>query len=109
MNPFGRSNMQRSGSNAGHHHHRQYPSSDDFIDSNFNNKWLQSAGLHHLYSSNPNFQDFGFYGSNNDAASSRSPSFTKYGNVEQVSPNEFSPGLLDLHSFDDTELLTEVR
>ncbi|KAJ0881702.1 putative plus-end-directed kinesin ATPase [Helianthus annuus] len=109
MNPFGRSNMQRSGSNGGHHHHRQYPSSDDFIDSNFNNKWLQSAGLHHLYSSNPNFQDFGFYGSNNDAASSRSPSFTKYGNVEQVSPNEFSPGLLDLHSFDDTELLTEVH
>lgn len=26
---------------------------------------------------------------------------------EQVSPNEYSPGLLDLHSF-DTELLTEV-
>lgn len=26
---------------------------------------------------------------------------------EQVSPNEFSPGLLDLHSF-DTELLPEV-
>ncbi|MFS7982477.1 putative kinesin-like protein [Helianthus anomalus] len=111
MNPFGRSNMQRSGSNGGHHHHRQYPSSDDFTESNFNNKWLQSAGLHHLYSSNPNFQvqDFGFYGSNNDAASSRSSSFTKYGNVEQVSPNEFSPGLLDLHSFDDTELLTEVH
>lgn len=74
-------------------------------------------------------QDFGFYGSNDiegsrvnrgsqrisgvaghvDASTPcpRSSSFTKYGNVEQVSPNEFSPGLLDLHSF-DTELLTEV-
>ncbi|KAI3711611.1 hypothetical protein L1987_70150 [Smallanthus sonchifolius] len=105
--------MQRSGSNQ-----RQYPSSDNFIEANFNNKWLQSAGLHHLYSSNPNLpplQDFGFYGNtggnadaSNPSACSRSSSFTKYGNVEQVSPNELSPGLFDLHSF-DTELLTEVH
>lgn len=68
-------------------------------------------------------QDFGFYGNNDVEGSrinrnsqrnadvltpgSRSSSFTKYGGVEQVSPNEFSPGLLDLHSF-DTELLTDV-
>lgn len=126
--------MQRSGSNGGHQHQRQYSSSDNFIDTNFNNKWLQSAGLHHLYSSNPNLpplQDFGFYGNNDVEGSrinrntqrttgnggntgaltpsgSRSSSFTKYGGVEHVSPNEFSPGLLDLHSF-DTELLTEVH
>lgn len=119
--------MQRSGSNGGHQHQRQYSSSDNFIDTNFNNKWLQSAGLHHLYSSNPNLpplQDFGFYGNNDVEGSrinrnsqrnadvltpgSRSSSFTKYGGVEQVSPNEFSPGLLDLHSF-DTELLTDVH
>ncbi|XP_023760274.1 kinesin-like protein KIN-13B isoform X2 [Lactuca sativa] len=127
MNTGGRVAMQRSGSNGGHQHQRQYSSSDNFIDTNFNNKWLQSAGLHHLYSSNPNLpplQDFGFYGNNDVEGSrinrnsqrnadvltpgSRSSSFTKYGGVEQVSPNEFSPGLLDLHSF-DTELLTDVH
>ncbi|KAM0020751.1 putative plus-end-directed kinesin ATPase [Helianthus debilis subsp. tardiflorus] len=117
MNSFA---MQRSGSN-----NRQYPSSDNFIESNFNNKWLQSAGLHHLYSSNPNLpplQDFGFFGNNwnnqqmgsgaggnVDAVSrSGSSSLTKYGSGEQGSSNELSPGLLDLHSF-DTELLTEVH
>ncbi|KAI3775518.1 hypothetical protein L1987_50097 [Smallanthus sonchifolius] len=135
MNSFGRVGMQRSGSNGGHHHQRQYSSSDNFIETNFNNKWLQSAGLHHLYSSNPNLpplQDFGFYGNNDSegsrlnrnsqritgaignadastpSACSRSSSFTKYGSGEQVSPNEFSPGLLDIHSL-DTELLTEVH
>ncbi|KAD6795130.1 hypothetical protein E3N88_06026 [Mikania micrantha] len=135
MNTFGRVGMQRSGSNGVHHNQRQYPSSDNFIETNFNNKWLQSAGLHHLHSSNPTLpplQDFGFYGNNEiegsrlnrntqrisgnagnvdvstPSACSRSSSFTKYGNLEQVSPNEFSPGLLDLHSFDN-ELLTEVH
>ncbi|KVH93901.1 Kinesin, motor domain-containing protein [Cynara cardunculus var. scolymus] len=125
--------MQRSGSSGGHQ--RQYSNSDNFIDTNFNNKWLQSAGLHHLYSSNPNLpplQDFGFYGNNdvegsrlnrnsqritnaggnadslNPSACSRSSSFTKYGSGEEVSLNEFSPGLLDLHAI-DTELLTEVE
>lgn len=38
---------------------------------------------------------------------SRSSSMRKIGD-DQVSPSEFSPGLLDLHSF-DTELLPEVR
>ncbi|KAK1413895.1 hypothetical protein QVD17_29632 [Tagetes erecta] len=100
-------------------------SNDNFIEANFNNKWLQSAGLHHLYSSNPNLpplQEFGFYGNNDvegtklnrnadpltHSIGSRSSSFTKYGNVEQVSINELSPGVFDLHSF-DTGLLTEVH
>ncbi|KAL3532441.1 hypothetical protein ACH5RR_005962 [Cinchona calisaya] len=63
MNAVGRQ-MQRS-SSTGHHHQRQY--SDNFIDTAFNNKWLRSAGLHHLHSSNssiPPLQDFGFFGNN---------------------------------------------
>ncbi|KAJ9538730.1 hypothetical protein OSB04_031463 [Centaurea solstitialis] len=126
--------MQRSGSNGGNHHQqhqRQYSNSDNFIETNFNNKWLQSAGLHNLYSSNPNLpplQDFGFYGNNevegsrlnrnsqrvtnadalNPSACSRSSSFTKYGSGEELSLSEYSPGLLDLHAV-DTELLTEVQ
>ncbi|GKE11760.1 hypothetical protein Tco_1415311 [Tanacetum coccineum] len=100
--------------------------SDNYIESNFNNKWLQSAGLHSFYSSNPNLpplQDFGFYaggdgdgsrinrnlqrGNGGNADGMTPTGFTKYGSGEQVSPSEFSPGLLDLHSF-DTEFLTEV-
>ncbi|CAI9100319.1 OLC1v1037292C1 [Oldenlandia corymbosa var. corymbosa] len=60
MNAMGRQ-MQRSSSTG--HHQRQY--SDNFIDNAFNNKWLRSAGLHHLQSSNssiPPLQDFGFFG-----------------------------------------------
>nr|GLL45198.1 kinesin-like protein KIN-13B isoform X1 [Ipomoea trifida] len=49
MNVVGRQ-MQRSSSTG--HNNRQF--SDNFIDTAFNNKWLQSAGLHHLHSSNPN-------------------------------------------------------
>ncbi|KAA8523110.1 hypothetical protein F0562_009533 [Nyssa sinensis] len=70
MNAVGRQ-MQRSGS-TGRHHQRQY--SDNFIDTAFNNKWLQSAGLHHLQSSNPTvppLQDFGFYGNNGGVQGSR--------------------------------------
>lgn len=129
MNAVGRQ-MQRSGS-TGHHHHsqphqrhqRQY-SSDNFLD-NSNNKWLQSAAL----------QDFGFYGNNGGVQGSRlsrnvqrsvngggsevsgdpstppvisrSSSMRKNGGDDNTSPSEFSPGLLDLHSF-DTELLPEV-
>jgi kinesin family protein 2/24 len=66
-------------------------------------------------------QDFGFFGgglqgsrmSRNVALDpstplgSRSSSMRKNGD-DQVSPSEFSPGLLDLHSF-DTELLPEVK
>ncbi|PSS15600.1 Kinesin-like protein [Actinidia chinensis var. chinensis] len=122
MNAVGRQ-MQRSGS-TGHHHQRHY-SSDNFLDPSFNttttnNKWLQSAAL----------QDFGFFGNNGGVQGSRmsrnaqrgdyggdevstpplcsrSSSMRKNGGDERVSPSEFSPGLLDLHSF-DTELLSEV-
>ncbi|GKC98663.1 hypothetical protein Tco_1168938, partial [Tanacetum coccineum] len=67
--------------------------------------------------------DFGFYaggdgdgsrinrnlqrGNGGNADGMTPTGFTKYGSGEQVSPSEFSPGLLDLHSF-DTEFLTEV-
>ncbi|CAL5360574.1 unnamed protein product [Camellia sinensis] len=131
MNAVGRQ-MQRSGS-TGHHHHsqphhhhqRQY-SSDNFLDNSINNKWLQSAAL----------QDFGFYGNNGGVQGSRlsrnvqrsvngggsevpgdpstppvisrSSSMRKNGGDDYTSPSEFSPGLLDLHSF-DTELLPEFQ
>ncbi|KAI7981000.1 Kinesin-like protein KIN-13B [Camellia lanceoleosa] len=132
MNAVGRQ-MQRSGS-TGHHHHsqphhhhhhqRQY-SSDNFLDNSINNKWLQSAAL----------QDFEFYGNNGGVQGSRlsrnvqrsvngggsevsgdpstppvisrSSSTRKNGGDDYTLPSEFSPGLLDLHSF-DTELLPEV-
>ncbi|GJV73199.1 kinesin-like protein KIN-13B [Tanacetum coccineum] len=60
--------------------------------------------------------DFGFYaggdgdgsrinrnlqrGNGGNADGMTPTGFTKYGSGEQVSPSEFSPGLLDLHSFD---------
>ncbi|PSS01876.1 Kinesin-like protein [Actinidia chinensis var. chinensis] len=118
MNAVGRQ-MQRSGS-TGHHHQRNY-SSDNFLDPSFNNnKWLQSAAL----------QDFGLFGNNGGVQGSRmsknahrgdyggdevltptvcsrSSSMRKNGSDDRVSPSEFSPGLLDLHSC-DTELLSEV-
>ncbi|XP_076904085.1 kinesin-like protein KIN-13B [Bidens hawaiensis] len=89
--------MQRSGSNTNNN--------NNFIESNFNNKWLQSAGLHHLYSSNPNLpplQEFGFYGkNNNNNNNNNNKDLLKCG-------GESTPGLFDLHSV-DTELLTEVH
>ncbi|XP_052182537.1 kinesin-like protein KIN-13B isoform X2 [Diospyros lotus] len=122
MNAVGRQ-MQRSGSTGQPHHRRQY--SDNFIDSSFNNKWLQSAAQ----------QDFRLYGNNGGGqgsrsgrtvqrsvngggnevfgdpstppACSRSSSMRKTWGDEQVSPSELSPGLLDLHSL-DTELLPEL-
>lgn len=125
---------QRSGATAVHHQ-RQY--SDNFLDnSSSNGRWLQSAGLQHLQNSSssssiPPLQDYNFYGgggggqgmrmyrnaqrSYNGAnefyvepstppVSSRPSSQRKNG---EDSPSEFSPGLLDLHSF-DTELLPEI-
>ncbi|KAK4604193.1 hypothetical protein RGQ29_012625 [Quercus rubra] len=105
MNVVGR---QMSRSNSSSHHQRQY--SDHLIDAS--SKWLQS--------STSLSQDFGFYGggvqgsrmSRNIAdpptpLGSRSMSLRRNGD-DQVSPtSEFSPGLLDLHSF-DTELLPEM-
>ncbi|XP_042499142.1 kinesin-like protein KIN-13B isoform X2 [Macadamia integrifolia] len=63
MNAVGRQ-MPRSGSSTVHHQ-RQY--SDNFLETSSNGRWLQSAGLQHLQSSNsnataPGVQDFGYYG-----------------------------------------------
>ncbi|XP_030526175.1 kinesin-like protein KIN-13B [Rhodamnia argentea] len=129
MSTMGRQ-VQRSGATAVHHQ-RQY--SDNFFEGSSNGRWLQSAGLQHLQSSNPlgpPLQDFGYYGGGGGQGSrmyrntqrgynggnefyvepstpptnSRSSSQRKNG---EDSPSEFSPGLLDLHSF-DTELLPEM-
>ncbi|XP_062155443.1 kinesin-like protein KIN-13B [Alnus glutinosa] len=117
MNGVGRQG-QRSGA-AGVHHQRQY--SDNFLETSSNGRWLQSTGLQHLHSSNPSIpplQDYGFYGGGGGGQGSRmyrnallEPS-TPPGNSRarkngEGSPSEFSPGLLDLHSF-DTELLPEM-
>ncbi|KAL3631890.1 Kinesin-like protein KIN-13B [Castilleja foliolosa] len=120
---------QRSGAPTAHHQ-RQY--SDNFLETSSNGRWLQSAGLQHLHTSNnvvPPVQDFGYYngGGQGSRAAFRSmqgqrtysgsdlftepltpPENSRRKNGdEQVSPNGYSPGLLDLHSF-DTELLPEV-
>ncbi|XP_056176600.1 kinesin-like protein KIN-13B [Syzygium oleosum] len=131
MSTMGRQ-VQRSGATAVHHQ-RQY--SDNFFESSSNGRWLQSAGLQHLQSSNPSgpppLQDFGYYGGGGGGQGSRmyrnaqrgynggnefymepstpptnSRSSSQRKNGEE-SPSEFSPGLLDLHSF-DTELLPEM-
>ncbi|XP_057772778.1 LOW QUALITY PROTEIN: kinesin-like protein KIN-13B [Salvia miltiorrhiza] len=126
MNAVGR---QRSGAAAAAHHQRQY--SDQFVEASSNGRWLQSAGLQHLQSSNnavPPAQDFGYYnGGGQGSRMYRSvqaqrtysggdlfaepltpPGHSRRKNGEElVSPNESSPGLLDLHSF-DTELLPEM-
>ncbi|GMN37234.1 hypothetical protein TIFTF001_006639 [Ficus carica] len=154
MNGVGRQG-QRSGA-TGVHHQRQY--SDNFLETSSNGRWLQSAGLQHLQSSNasgplPPLQvrvfllpisvlslfftvclipekideeDYGFYGGGGGGGGQGSrmyrnsqrgfndfftepstpPSNSRRKNGED-SPSEFSPGLLDLHSF-DTELLPEM-
>ncbi|KAJ0030361.1 hypothetical protein Pint_13167 [Pistacia integerrima] len=103
MNVVGR---QMSRSNTTAHHHRQY--SDNFLDSSFNVKWLQSSNV-------PPSQEFGLYGGRMNRKSpdpttpplsSRSTSLRRTGD-DYVSHGELSPGLLDLHSF-DTELLPEM-
>ncbi|XP_054785076.1 kinesin-like protein KIN-13B [Prosopis cineraria] len=128
MNGGGRQGL-RSGA-TGVHHQRQY--SDNFLNSSSNGRWLQSAGLQHLQSSGdpiPPLQDYNFYGGGGQGArmfrntqrsfngvneyytepstppgNHRSSSQMKHG---EDSPGDFSPGLLDLHSF-DTELLPEM-
>ncbi|KAF5726885.1 hypothetical protein HS088_TW22G00570 [Tripterygium wilfordii] len=124
---------QRSGAAAAHHQ-RQH--SDNFLESSSNGRWLQTAGLQQLHSSNatipPLQQDYNFYGGDVGGQGSRlfrnaqrgfngvnefytepasppvnSRSLNQRKNGED-SPNEFSPGLLDLHSF-DTELLPEMQ
>ncbi|XP_047328353.1 kinesin-like protein KIN-13B [Impatiens glandulifera] len=134
MNVVGRK-LQKSGS-TGHTHQRQH-SSDGYVDSSFNNKWLQSAGLHHIQPSNPSIpplQDIGLYGNNGAGPYSRyarnyqgndyggendffaDPSIPPFSSRSNMRKNgeddggphgDFSPGLLDLQSF-DTELLTDI-
>ncbi|EOY30806.1 ATP binding microtubule motor family protein isoform 2 [Theobroma cacao] len=98
--------MARSNSTA--HHQRQY--SDNFLDASFNSKWLQSSNF-------PSSQDFCNYGGGRMSRKSPEPgtppvcsrsSSLRKNSDEYVSPNELSPGLLDLHSF-DTELLPELQ
>ncbi|XP_071691982.1 kinesin-like protein KIN-13B isoform X2 [Rutidosis leptorrhynchoides] len=133
MNAVGR-NGQRSGASAVHHH-RQH--SDNFLDvtsSSSNGRWLQSAGLQHLQqqpsSNTSSSQDFGYYGgqggkmynNNRNVGVQRTSSGSSDLFAEPLTPpgrqkkpvgnggddpNGFSPGLLDLHSF-DTELISEM-
>ncbi|KAH7857710.1 hypothetical protein Vadar_015637 [Vaccinium darrowii] len=130
MNAVGRQG-QRSGA-SGAHHQRQY--SDNFLDSSSSNgRWLQSAGLQHLHSSNPPIpppQDYSYYGGGQGSRMYRNahrnlnggsefftepsmppvnplPSSRRKNSEDLESPSGFSPGLLDLHSF-DTELLPEM-
>nr|QWT43329.1 kinesin-like protein KIN13C [Citrullus lanatus] len=128
MNGMGRQG-QRSGA-AVRNHQRQY--SDDYLDASSNGRWLQTAGLQSLYSNASAPQDYGFsvggggqgsrmynrnaqrsFGGMNEyymepstpPGNSRPSSQRK---SREDSPSDFSPGLLDLHSF-DTELLPEDR
>ncbi|KAK8305650.1 hypothetical protein V6Z11_D03G076200 [Gossypium hirsutum] len=133
MNGMGRQRQRSEAAGVQVHHQRQH--SDNFLETTSNGRWLQSAGLQHLHSSNnsvPPLQDYAFYGggggsqgsrmyrnvqrgsnTGNDyftepttpPVSSRPPSQRRNG---EDSPGEFSPGLLDLHSF-DTELLPEMQ
>ncbi|KAL7191323.1 hypothetical protein ACSBR2_023404 [Camellia fascicularis] len=129
MSTVGRQS-QRSGASTVHHQ-RHY--SDNFLDSSSNGRWLQSTGLQHLQSSNPSvppLQDYSYYqggqGSRMYRNGQRSfnggseffteplmppinsrPSGQRKNSEDPESPSGFSPGLLDLHSF-DTELLPEV-
>lgn len=104
--------MQRSGVSTAHHQ-RQY--SDNFLDSGL---WGQSNGAQ---------QDYGYYGQGTKGSRNGQRSYgngtdyytepstppvnqsriSRKNSEGQISPNEFSPGLLDLHSH-DTELLTEM-
>ncbi|KAG8497092.1 hypothetical protein CXB51_008326 [Gossypium anomalum] len=133
MNGMGRQRQRSDAAGVQVQHQRQH--SDNFLETTSNGRWLQSAGLQHLHSSNnsvPPLQDYAFYGggggsqgsrmyrnvqrgsnTGNDyftepttpPVSSRPPSQRRNG---EDSPREFSPGLLDLHSF-DTELLPGMQ
>ncbi|KAI3712031.1 hypothetical protein L1987_70580 [Smallanthus sonchifolius] len=135
MNAVGR-HGQRSGA-SGAHHHRQYSDNFlEVTSSSSNGRWLQSAGLQHLQQSSSNTSsDFGYYGGGGGGQGSRmynnSRSIGTQRSIsgatdlfaEPLTPparqkknggsgggddaNGFSPGLLDLHSF-DTELISKV-
>nr|VDD52399.1 unnamed protein product [Brassica oleracea] len=107
---------QRSGA-AAVHHQRQL--SDNPLDmSSSNGRWLQSTGLPHFQ---PSPNDYGYYGGGQGGAGGYQnaqrndffgePTTPQYGSRPSSQrrnngESEFSPGLLDLHSF-DTELLPE--
>ncbi|GLU22207.1 hypothetical protein SLE2022_382990 [Rubroshorea leprosula] len=132
MNGMGRQGQRSGASGVQVHHQRQY--SDNFLDAASNGRWLQSAGLQHLYSSSnsiPPLQDYGFYGGggaggqgsrtlrtaqrgfnagNDYFTEPTTPPGSSWQSSQMKNngdPSEFSPGLLDLHSF-DTELLPEM-
>ncbi|VVA97802.1 unnamed protein product [Arabis nemorensis] len=113
---------QRSGA-AAVHHQRQL--SDNLLDmSSSNGRWLQSNGLQHFQ---PPTNDYGYYAGGGQATRGYQnaqrgfnggneffgePTTPQYGSRpssqrKNTDDSEFSPGLLDLHSF-DTELLPEI-
>ncbi|KAF7800793.1 kinesin-like protein KIN-13B [Senna tora] len=120
---------QRSGA-TGVHHQRQY--SDNFFDGSSNGRWLQSAGLQHLQTSGnsiPPLQDYNMYGGGGQGTRMLRNGQRSFNGMNEYymepstppgnhrassqkknaedSPGDFSPGLLDLHSF-DTELIPEM-
>ncbi|KAG6593456.1 Kinesin-like protein KIN-13B, partial [Cucurbita argyrosperma subsp. sororia] len=127
MNGMGRQG-QRSGA-AVRNHHRQV--SDEYFDASSNGRWLQTAGLQSLYSNTSAPQDYGFsVGGGGQGSGMYRNAQRSFGGMNEYymepstppensrpssqrksredSPSDFSPGLLDLHSF-DTELLPEDR
>ncbi|KAL2928526.1 Kinesin-like protein KIN-13B [Bienertia sinuspersici] len=105
--------IQRSGVSTAHH---QRQNSDNLLENGF---WLQSNGAQQDYGyygqgtrGSRNGQRGGYGGGNGDYYMEPStppvnPSrISRKNSEEQISLNEYSPGLLDLHS-QDTELLTE--
>ncbi|KAK1416838.1 hypothetical protein QVD17_25955 [Tagetes erecta] len=125
MNAVGRHGQRSTASGA--NHQRQF--SDNVFEvtsSSSNNRWLQSAGLQHLQQPSSNASSelgLRMYNSNRNVGAQRSlsggsdlfgdaltpPRQKKHGDSGGGGgdPNGFSPGLLDLHSF-DTELISEV-
>ncbi|KAG5008593.1 hypothetical protein JHK87_017108 [Glycine soja] len=109
---------QRSGA-TGMHHNRQY--SEHYLDAS--SKWFNNSSSNHI----PPLQDYNLYGGGgrmyrsnaqrsfneyclDPSTPPRSYAVKKNGNgygEEDDSPRDFSPGLLDLHSF-DTELLPQI-
>ncbi|KAM0017449.1 putative plus-end-directed kinesin ATPase [Helianthus debilis subsp. tardiflorus] len=116
MNAVGRHGQsQRSGA-SGAHHQRQY--SDNFLEatsSSANGRWLQPPSN---ASSDFGYQGGRMYNGSRNVGAQRSLSGGSDLFAEALTPprqkhgggddnNGFSPGLLDLHSF-DTELISEV-
>ncbi|XP_020226866.1 kinesin-like protein KIN-13B [Cajanus cajan] len=105
---------QRSGATGVHHNHQH---SDHYLDAS--SKWFHSSTTHI-----PPLQDYNLYGGGGRMFRNIAPqrSFNEYcmdpstpprsfavkkNGDEDDSPRDFSPGLLDLHSF-DTELLPQM-